>query len=35
MFSPIGFGYMTLQTVARMVNIAKATDDELNHKEAE
>ena len=35
MCAPIGFGYMTLQTVARMVNIAKATDDELNHKEAE
>lgn len=35
MCAPIGFGYMTLQTVARMVKIAKATDDELNHKEAE
>ncbi len=35
MCAPICFGYMTLQTVARMINIAKATDDQLNHKEAE
>ena len=33
--APIGFGYMTLQTVARIVNIARASDNELNHQSAE
>lgn len=33
--APIGFGYMFIQTVIKLVRVLKATDDELNHKEAE
>lgn len=33
--APIGFGYMALQTVAKIALIFRATDEELNRKEAE
>lgn len=33
--APIGFGYMALQTVVKIVMIIRATDDQLNNKEAE
>ncbi len=32
--APICFGYMSIQTIAKIVMIFKATDDELNGKEA-
>ena len=32
--APICFGYMSIQTVAKIIKILKATDDELNGKEA-
>lgn len=31
--APIGFGYMFIQTVIKVVRVLKATDDELNHVE--
>lgn len=33
--APIGFGYMILQTVAKIVMVIRASDDQLNNKEAE
>lgn len=33
--APIGFGYMFIQTLTKIVNVIKASDHELNHKEAE
>lgn len=33
--APIGFGYMFIQTLTKLVNVIKASDHELNHKEAE
>lgn len=33
--APIGFGYMFIQTLIKLVRIVKAADDELNHKEEE
>ncbi len=33
MCAPISFGYMALQTVAKLVMICKASDAELNHEE--
>lgn len=35
MCAPLGFGYMALQTVAKIFKIFKATDDQLNHVEEE
>ena len=34
LIAPISFGYMILQTVVRIVRIIKASDDDMNHKEA-
>ncbi len=33
--APIGFGYMFIQTLTKLVNVIKASNHELNHKEAE
>lgn len=33
--APIGFGYMFIQTLIKIIRVLKATDHELNHKEAE
>ncbi len=33
--APIGFGYMFIQTLTKIIRVAKASDEELNHKEAE
>ena len=33
--APIGFGYMFIQTLIKLIRVAKASDDELNHKEEE
>lgn len=33
--APIGFGYMFIQTLIKIICVCKATDDQLNHKEAD
>lgn len=33
--APIGFGFMFLQTLVKLVRVVRASDDELNHKEVE
>lgn len=33
--APIGFGYMFIQTLIKLVRIVKASDEELNNKEEE
>jgi len=35
MCAPIGFGYMFIQTLIKIVRVVKASDEELNHKEEE